>query len=237
MKTASVLVALGIFACNTQSPNSGEVDPILAQARAAILALEGRDASEVQACEADVRSCFEALPDAGAAGACEALSDQCREAKDGLDDVRAPVVDCWHQVEACVERGKAFPEGDAGVASADAGAACSVKPGDCQDMGHDADEDRNPVLECRSEVRECLQSVRQQRDWRAECGEAREACSEICGLAGRAMRERRPDRAEGARERVRHLLDGLRQRRHGGGGGLSDPSGHDAPDERDAGRN
>lgn len=234
MKMAYVFVALGALGCNTRPSSSPEANADVQQARAAIRALEERDASEVRACEADARSCFESLADGGPSDACEELRDQCREAKEALDDVRTPVVNCWRDVEECAERGKAFPQGDASPGATDAGASCAVRPRDCEDMGEEADEDRNPVLECRSEVRECLRSVRHRGDWRAECGEAREACGDICGLAGRASRERPRGRAEGARQRMRQLLETLRERRHGG----RSRGDHESTDDRaDAGGN
>lgn len=237
MKTAYVFVALGVLACNTRSSSSAqpsaEANATIQQARAAIRSLEDRDTSAIQACEADAQSCFEALADGGASDACEALREQCREAKDALDDVRTPVVDCWNQVEDCAQAGKGFRQGDA---SADAGTSCSVEPRDCEDMGQDADEDRNPVLECRSEVFECIRSIRQRpSDWRAECGEVREACSEICGLAERAVREHDRRRPDGVRARIRRLLDGLRERRHGGGHDASDRPRHEPDGRIDAG--
>jgi hypothetical protein len=238
MKTASAIAAiaaLGILACNTEAPSPGGVTTdSLAQASAAIHALEQRDEASAAACDADVRTCFESIADGGSSGACEALREQCQEAKDALDDVRKPPVACWHQVEECARHGKGFAYGDAGAAPAnDAGASCGVRPRDCQGMGHDADQDRNPILECRSEVRECLSSVwHRADDWRAECGDVRDACSSICGLAASAGREHgHGERAEGLRDRLRQLLDGMRQRRHGGHGSHGS---HD--DGADAGR-
>jgi hypothetical protein len=231
MKTAFAIVALSVLACNTQTAGSaGSTGPIQ-QAQAAIRALEDRDAATVEACEADVRTCFESNADGGASGACEALRDQCREAKEALEDVRRPAVDCWHEVEDCAEHQKPFPHGDA--TASDAGAGCGVKPRDCGQMGDDADQDRNPILECKSEVKECLSSIRhRQNDWREECGDVRDACSNICGLAARSGREHgSSNRAGGARDRIRQLLEGLRQRH--GGHGRGD---HGSPDDRsDAG--
>jgi hypothetical protein len=222
-------MALGVLACDTKSATGGgESAATIQQARAAIKALEDRDAAAVEACEADVRSCFAALPDGGGAGACEDLREQCREAKEALEDVRKPAVDCWRHVEQCAVRGKPFAHGDAGAAP-DAGPHCSVAPKDCTEAGEDADEDRNPILECKSEVRECLSSVKHRADdWREQCGEVREACSDICGLAKAGHERGRRGERDGLRERIRQLLERIRARKHGSRGHGSDDHGADA---------
>lgn len=231
MKTAFAIVALGALACTSQPSSSGEDASSIQQARAAIKALEDRDESAVEACNADLKSCLSSVADGGAAGVCEELREQCRQAEEALEGVRKPAVDCWRGVERCADEGKSFAA-DAGPApTADAGASCNVRPRDCAGLSEDSDDDRTPILECKSEVRQCLSSVwHRPSDWREECGDVRDACSEICGLSVRASHEhgRRGAQAEGLRSRVRDLLSRLRDRRHGDRDRDRDDDGEDA---------